>query len=188
MKKIVLTGATLAGLFAIGSMFQSSVSPVHAATYSSPVSVVNANNAPAFVSFDTFGRAPWIGTGIACVPNCTITFPAIASGFRLVIEDISTNSNYLGSAPATLPAVELIGPSNGYAVYLTPATTVDSNGNFRVVTQAKIQYVVDGGGANGPIVAIAANHASPTTNVSLSGHLLNCSIAACPPIVTATGQ
>src|SRR5579864_4791134 len=67
------------------------------AQYSSPVRVMNTVSAPAFTSsINQPGRTAYQTTAAGCggASTCALNFPAVASGHRLVIQQLAVSLNY----------------------------------------------------------------------------------------------
>src|SRR5579863_6283055 len=105
------------------------------AQYSSPVKVVNTTSAPAITSrMDDPGRVPYQSTinGPSCVnsTSCSVSFPAVPAGHRLVVTQISGAHN--GPQPGTGPfavsvRIALSGPSGSLTQFYWD---IESNGSY----------------------------------------------------------
>src|SRR5215468_614910 len=89
----VLSGAALSGLFVIGSLMHSRDSQAKAATYSTPVAVMNTTSQPAITSgMDDPGRIPYESHQILPTENLPseplFSFPAVPPNHRLVVQRV----------------------------------------------------------------------------------------------------
>jgi hypothetical protein len=129
-----------------------------------------------------------------CSGSCTANFPAVPSGFRLVIENVSGTTVLATSATAPPTGVLGTSQSAGSAVFGFAGTVgnlvgvqnfnnTPENGLIGVFNQTVKAYVTS---PDQPSVTVNANFfTSPIGNpsstiITLSGYMENCSTTGCP--------
>ncbi|HLK68640.1 MAG TPA: hypothetical protein VKU19_34655 [Bryobacteraceae bacterium] len=181
MRKYLGIPAALTLLYLAGSLFQSPQSQLKG-VFSSPVTVVNANNAPAFVTGDHAGRIPYQATAF-CFTNgtaavgCTAMFAPVPAGFRLVVEDVAVEGDYGGQPPSLPPVISVNG------IHLLGATVQGSNG-MQVMAHSLITSYVDGGQTPEASLGGPSGQQAFAVTAKFTGYELNCSIVSCPPIIS----
>lgn len=140
------------------------------------VNVANPSAAPLFVvNLSDPGRAPYQSTQLlGCNGNqCSASFPGAQNGHRLVVEHITGGVSFAG---ATTAFVQLQGVPNGpLMAFAVPVQ--DQGSQF---DQQVLAYFDSG---NQPFVTIFAKSAAINgATLTVSGHIVDCTIASCAPI------
>jgi hypothetical protein len=115
-------------------------------------------------------------------PQETATFPSAPSGYRLVLQHVS--STFLMNSGATqLPSMTIY-PNNGS--YVARASFMGQVGGIGSQTFGAVNVDVlsywDPGDGQPLIVANGDFYPSVVNFVTLSGYLENCAVTACPPV------
>lgn len=146
------------------------------------VNVTNPATAPVlFSNVNDPGRIPYqvVRTNINCLaPPCTVPFPAIPNGHRLVLQHVSVLATFRGNNPGYIS----VGMgSNNILFPITPEPPPNNQSPSSGVADQPVLAFGDGG--QQPAVAIDGYSALMLSlQASISGYLLDCSIAPCTPI------
>jgi hypothetical protein len=145
-----------------------------------PVTVDNPASNPALTSsIDDPGRIPYQSTqSPSCTGSfCVISFPAVPSGHRLVVQYVSGFLLFLAT-PSVVAVQVGSGVSIGTAIsfFFAPISGVGSS-----FTQPVLVYI-DAGQV--PTVGVSAGSTTffGETIISLTGYLLDCKTSPCAPI------
>ena len=185
MKKIktyAVSAAALGALFLIGSVMRSRYSQAKAATYSTPVTVMNTSSAPAIGSaIDDPGRIPYSSLQqaflAAPVSSQFFTFPPVTANHRLVITQV-TGALSTAAANATV-LVELLAQGGPFGATFTAPPSAFGVNSF----STPVLYYFDAGQT--PVVNAITSPATQFTtgqSLRLTGYLVDCAAAPCSPI------
>lgn len=192
-KKIIGTGATLLGLFLIGSIMQSRESRADG-VYSSPVTVMNTTANPAIsLGAEMLARVPYESSvSQICPPgpgSCQFNFSGPGQGHRLVIENVS-GQLFLGSATTLPPDIQFVIANNNpngpggvgtyWGIPAGPLVPGVFSGQLGSMFNQNVKAYIDGGGSGGVVVY---SNFSGSSVVTLSGYMQDCSLLACAPIL-----
>jgi hypothetical protein len=159
---------------------------VHAAV-AALVQVTNTTANPAItLDADKATQIPYQSTqqftaigGALAIP---VTFAQVPSGYRLVIENVNTNFTLsLGSTPPFGEICTLFNKSVCFPSFTGTALFSLDGVEAGIINQQVTRYV---GPGDTPYVIFTADtyQANGTNTATLTGHLIDCSVAGCPAI------
>jgi hypothetical protein len=181
--------AALAGLFFVGSLMRSPHSGAAAATYSTPVSIVNTTSSPGSVlDSDLATRIAYQSVAFSTPANCpatnecTYSFATVPLGYRLIVEYLGgsmvvpTASNPTGPV-GTLSYTPAFGGNAKWSTVVMGSIGPGNGGTSYAVFAQSVRAYIDPGT---PTLSIFVGNGSAAGSMALTGYLQNCGVVPCP--------
>jgi len=155
------------------------VTVTNPATSPVPNKVVNPATAPVITSsIDNPARIPYAASGEAgCSIQCTIAFPAVPAGHRLVVQYLT---GFVGLTSAPQSVLVAAGADEQISYFIAPSA-IGNQGAFSAFVQPVLMYV-NAGQTFGLSLQATGTQFRTVMAITVTGYLVDCAANQCAPI------